>query len=179
MPWQHRALTFRIACFWVFPECGLSRLQKAQHSSARLLTRTNRREHITPVLKELHWLPVGQRMDYKVFLVVHNVLHQETSPNYLREILGLHRPARRHRSSDDPWLLAIPRSNGAYGERSLGVLACRLWNSLSENIRCLKHKETALKKNILNNVLIGFYNLSSCFIRYKVLRKCFTIVLAL
>jgi hypothetical protein len=34
-------------------------------------------------------------------------------------------------------------------------------------------------KNILNNVLIGFYNLSSCFIRCKVLRKCFIIVIAL
>jgi hypothetical protein len=57
---------------------------------------------------------------------------------------------------------------GIYGDRSLGVLACRLWNSLPENMRCLKDKETALlKKNlktILNNVLIGFYNLSSCFI---------------
>jgi hypothetical protein len=76
-----------------------------------------------------------------------NVLHQETSPKYLREILGLHRPTRRLRSSDDPWLLAIPRSNGAYGDRSLGVLACRFWNSLPENMHCLvKDKETALFK---------------------------------
>jgi hypothetical protein len=78
--------------------------------------------------------------------------------HYLREILGLHMPARRLRSSDDPWLLAMPRSNGAYGDRSLCVLACRLWNSLPENMRCLKDKETAhFKKNLLKTHLLKKY----------------------
>jgi len=33
--------------------------------AARLITRTRRREHITPVLRELHWLPVRQCIDFK------------------------------------------------------------------------------------------------------------------
>ncbi|KAF7648774.1 hypothetical protein LDENG_00152180, partial [Lucifuga dentata] len=44
------------------------RLQLIQNSAARLLTKTKKREHITPVLATLHWLPVSYRIDFKVLL---------------------------------------------------------------------------------------------------------------
>ena len=34
----------------------IGRLQRVQNQAARILTRSTRREHITPVLKQLHWL---------------------------------------------------------------------------------------------------------------------------
>jgi len=40
-------------------------LQSVQNAAARLITRTGRREHITPVLRELQWLPIRCRVDFK------------------------------------------------------------------------------------------------------------------
>ena len=46
----------------------LGRLQRLQNRAARLITEVGIRDHITPVLKELHWLPVELRIHFKVLL---------------------------------------------------------------------------------------------------------------
>ena len=48
------------------PQTLLSKVQRVQNAAARLVCVTGRREHITPVLKEIHWLPVRQRISFKV-----------------------------------------------------------------------------------------------------------------
>ena len=53
-----------------------------QNDAARLITRTGKREHITPVLRELHWLPVPQRIDFKLGVFVYKALHGQL-PQYL------------------------------------------------------------------------------------------------
>ena len=47
------------ALFLGLPDRELNRLQRIQNSAARLVSRTNKNDHITPVLKELHWLPIN------------------------------------------------------------------------------------------------------------------------
>jgi len=49
----------------------LGHLQPVQNAAARLVTGTRRRDHITPVLRQLHWLPVRQRVDFKLVLLVY------------------------------------------------------------------------------------------------------------
>src|SRR4029434_2879668 len=53
------------------PKKAFSQLQTLQNAAARVLTKTRRRAHITPVLKSLHWLPVSFRIDFKVLLLVY------------------------------------------------------------------------------------------------------------
>ena len=48
----------------------LGKLQLVQNNAVRLISGVRRREHISPILKELHWLPVAQRVDFKVLLLV-------------------------------------------------------------------------------------------------------------
>lgn len=55
-------------------QASLGRLQLVQNAAARLLTGTNRRQHITPVLKSLHWLPVHFRIDFKILMFVFKAL---------------------------------------------------------------------------------------------------------
>ena len=43
-----------------------TRLQSVQNAADRLVTGTRRRDHITPVLRQLHWLPVRQRVAIKI-----------------------------------------------------------------------------------------------------------------
>ena len=58
-----------------------------------------RREHITPVLMEIHWLPVLQRIDFKVLLFVYKTQHN-LAPLYISDCLSRYVPNRRLRSSN-------------------------------------------------------------------------------
>jgi len=60
------------------------RLQAVQNATARLIINTRRCEHITPVLQQLHWLPVRQRVQFKIVVLVYNALHDRL-PAYLVE----------------------------------------------------------------------------------------------
>ena len=53
----------------------IQRLQAVQNSAARLVTGTRRRDHISPVLRQLHWLPVRQRVTFKLAVLVFKALH--------------------------------------------------------------------------------------------------------
>jgi len=56
---------------------NIKKLQRVQNSLARVVAGARRREHITPVLKDLHWLPIEQRIVYKVALIMHKVLQEQ------------------------------------------------------------------------------------------------------
>src|SRR4029434_10045736 len=75
------------------------RLQLIQNSAARLLTRTKRREHISPVLAALHWLPVTFRIDFKVLLLIYKALNG-LGPSYIENSLVKYLPSRTLRSSN-------------------------------------------------------------------------------
>ena len=64
----------------------MHRLQIVQNQAARLIKRTRKRDHITPVLKELHWLPVEKRIVYKVCLSCYKALNGQ-APGYIKDFL--------------------------------------------------------------------------------------------
>ena len=112
----------------------LRRLQLVQNAAVRLLTCTKKREHITPVLASLHWLPVRFRVDFKILLLVFKSL-QGLAPPYLAELLSPHTPARSLRSSN-LLLLETPRSRlKSRGDRAFSVAGPKLWNALPLHVR--------------------------------------------
>ena len=48
--------------------CQLQKLQRVQNAAARIIAGTRKYDHITPILRELHWLPVNERIDLKIGL---------------------------------------------------------------------------------------------------------------
>ena len=60
------------------------RPQSVQNAAARLITSTRRCDHISPVLRQLHWLPVWQRVNYKIVTLVHRCLSGHV-PSYLAD----------------------------------------------------------------------------------------------
>jgi len=62
----------------------VQRLQAVQNAAARLVSGTRRSEHITPVLRQLHWLPVRQRIEFKMAILVYKALN-DLSPQYLAD----------------------------------------------------------------------------------------------
>ena len=86
-----------------------------------------------PLLRSLHWLPVTQRVTYKVALLTHKVRATATAA-YLSDLIQTHVPIRTLRSSDAP-LLAIPRTRTELARRAFSVAAPSVWNSLPADIR--------------------------------------------
>ena len=58
--------------------------RKDVHTAARLLTRAKRSEHISPTLRQLHWLPVERRIVFKVVVQVFKALNNDSFPLYIR-----------------------------------------------------------------------------------------------
>ena len=112
----------------------INRLQRIQNCAARLIAKIRKHEHITPILIELHWLPIEFRIQFK--LAVFAFRHFEgTLPPYLSSVLQTYHPSRSLRSSSEK-LLKIPRVNFKLaGERSFHFAASSVWNSLPNSLR--------------------------------------------
>ena len=82
----------------------IEKLQKVQNNAARLISSSSRCSHISPVLKDLHLLPVEQKMMYKLLLLSYKYLNYQ-GPSYLSELLNWYVPARKLQSSSEISLL--------------------------------------------------------------------------
>ena len=91
---------------------------------------TSKREHITPVLAELHWLPVAARIDFKIATITFNLLTTERRPNYLRELLQLRLTVATAYVRQSQ----IPRQRTAFVQWSSAHAAPRVWNALPHTI---------------------------------------------
>ena len=133
------------------PEYQLKRLQRLQNSAARLVTLTKGSSHISPILKELHWLPVHARIDFRIILFVYQSLHG-TAPTYIQDLIHRHAPPRQLRSSHTN-LLHIPRTHHTWGTRSFSHIGPSLWNALPLQIRqesTYTHFKTLLKTHLFS-----------------------------
>ena len=103
-----------------------------------LRTITRKFDHITPVLRDqLHWLPIRQRIDFKIAVFVYNALHGR-GPAYLSRTCNPVREvgARAHLRSAVRGDLTVPRTRTRrFGPRSFRVSGPVIWNSLPEDIR--------------------------------------------
>ncbi|XP_051759449.1 uncharacterized protein LOC127517607 [Ctenopharyngodon idella] len=112
----------------------INKLQLVQNAAARVLTRTRKYDHISPVLSTLHWLPVKHRIDFKILLITYKALNG-LAPQYLSELLIHYSPSRLLRSQNSGQLI-IPRiSKSTAGGRSFSYLAPKLWNNLPSIVR--------------------------------------------
>jgi len=81
------------ALFYGISDSLFRHLQTIQNAAARFLTGASRRDHISPVLRSLHWLPVKQRVDYKMATLVYKSLRGQ-APSYLVDDCQLDRGLR-------------------------------------------------------------------------------------
>ena len=95
-----------------------------------------KRDHITPLLRDLHWLPVQQRIELKTLCITFKGLCC-LAPSYLDELLTRRSAGRTLRShSNGEIMLHQPIGRTAfYGDRAFSICAPRLWNSLPSHLR--------------------------------------------
>jgi hypothetical protein len=132
------------------PNSLLSRLQSVQNTAARLVTRTRKHDHVTPILRDLHWLPVLYRPQYKLLVYVYKAVHGN-APTYLDELITMYLPTRSLRSESSS-LLEVPKTRTVtYGDRRFDKAAADLWNTLPlaiKNSASLSSFKTNIKTHL-------------------------------
>ena len=108
----------------------MRRSQSVQNAAARMITSARRRDHITPILQQLHWLPVRQCVDFKIAVLVFQCLTGHT-PVYLADDcqLAADASARRLHSADTAKCVVCHTYNN-FGDRCFAAAGPRLWNML-------------------------------------------------
>ena len=113
---------------------NISKLQRVQNSLARVVCQSAYRSSATNLLRELHWLPVRQRIDYKIATISYRTC-QCQQPKYLLEWLNTYRPTRTLRSSDTGLLVVPKHTKTVTASRAFRVAAPTVWNTLPQFVR--------------------------------------------
>ena len=116
------------------PMNRLQRLQLVQNNAARVISQTKRYTSITPILNELHWLPINKRYQSKILFLTFKSLNG-CAPEYLCGMLNVYMPNRYLRSTVFTSLVLYRNRSIRFGKRLFGTSAAKLWNDLPRNIQ--------------------------------------------
>ena len=116
------------------PTTTTHKLQLSHNAAARIINKTRRHEHITPILQELHWLPITKRVQIKVLVYTFKAFHNE-APIYLCDLLLWYHPNRPLRSANKISRVPHRHKTVKLSRRLLDTAAATLWNDLPDNIR--------------------------------------------
>ena len=117
------------------PDIILKKLQQIQNNAARLVKKCSKRDHITPILKDLHWLPIKHRIEYKIATLSFQCLNDASFPLYLKNLVSPHIPSRNLRSSNSKTLRKPKTHLKSYGERALPYQSAEVWNHLPPRVQ--------------------------------------------
>ncbi|XP_072048851.1 uncharacterized protein [Amphiura filiformis] len=121
-------------------EMDLKRLQRLQNKAARLIFACGRDRCSADLLNTLHWLPVKERINFKIMLHIYNCI-SGTAPAYLQDLVTFYnhpdssRSSRRLRSSSDKTRLYTVRSTKRAGDCCFTVFGPQHWNKLPVYVR--------------------------------------------
>jgi hypothetical protein len=118
------------------PAFQYQRLQSVMNAGARLIFGAGRRDHVTPLLRQLHWLRAEQRVIFKVAMLAYQCI-RGVAPSYLSDSLHLvaDMPGRSRLRSASTLELVVPLTRlSTVGDRSFPVAAAKIWNSLPHNV---------------------------------------------
>ena len=134
-------LDYSNSLFFGLPSGEISRLQRIQNSAAKLVLGFDRYDSPKVALRKLHWLPIANRIEFKIACLVFKCLNG-TAPSYLSDMLSVKVTTRSLRSVDSALgapLLNVPfYKHRTFLDRSFAYSGPTIWNSLPAQIRSSK-----------------------------------------
>ena len=132
----------------------IAKVQRVQNAAARLLMNVGKHSHITPILYELHWLPIQARIKFKIILFAFKAVHN-LAPSYINSLLTIKSKSSYGLRSNDGLYLEPAKGKmlKTFGARSFQAAAPYLWNRLPHEIRLIEslHKFKKAIKTFLFN----------------------------
>ena len=126
---------------------NIARLQKVQNFAARIVTDARKYDHITLILKELHWLPLAKQLEVRDTLMAFKCIKGLAPPFLCNKFTARSQVHTRNTRNNDKH--NIPFCRSATGQRSFSYRAAQLWNDLPES---LKNMESF---NVFKNAIKG------------------------
>ena len=112
------------------PNSVIQPMHKVQNAAARLFLRALRHQHCTPLLQQLHWLPISECIKYKTACTCYNSI-TGSAPSSLSELLQLSRPSHFLCSSSETCILKLQCFNyKTHGFHSFSYFGLHIWNNL-------------------------------------------------
>ena len=111
------------------------RLQSIQNAAARFVTGASRHDHISPVLRSLHWLLLKQWVDYKLATLVYKSRRGRATSYLVDDCQLIADSGCPQLRSAHANVLTVLRTNTRLGDRSFSVADPRIWNSLPASLR--------------------------------------------
>ena len=115
------------------PACHLQKLQRVQNVAARVVAGCDRYTPSSQILRNLHWLPIAERIKFKINITTFKCL-QETAPTYLQDLIKRYSPIRTLRSAEQN-LVEVVGAKTRYGKRAYSLAAPVEWNALPQECR--------------------------------------------
>ena len=136
------------------PSSVIQPMQKVQNTAARLILRSPRHKNCTPLLQQLSWFLISERIQCNTACMYYNAVTGSV-PSYLSELLHLYSPSGSLRSSSDTRMLKLQCFNRkTHGFRTFSHFGPHIWNNLPQDIRLLSLPSKA------NSRLLSSQNIS-------------------
>ena len=110
------------------------RLQKTLNRAARMVTKTPRRAHITPILRQLGWRSIEDTVQQRDAMLVHHILHSPLAPMDLRSQFVRRADVSQRRTRTKRNALELPPVKTELAKRSLLYRASNVWNRLPDEV---------------------------------------------
>jgi len=142
------------------PASTLAPLHRVLNAAARVVVGLGPRDHVTPSLCELHWLPTAARIDYKLCLLVHKSFVGQV-PNYITELLtpAASDPPRSSLRSSSSSNLIVQWARRKIGDSAFAVAAPRVWNRLPNELKIMR-STPAFKRHLKTYLFSSVYGAS-------------------
>ena len=138
------------------PDITLGLMQKVQNTAARMVLNKHHSYSANECLKQLHWLPIKSRIEYKVLTIVFKCRH-DMAPKYLQDLLEAKKLHKQGLKTNNKTLLKVPTTTRkTFVDRSFSVKGPRLWNNLPDNI-CTITSYTTFKKQLKMHLFNIYY----------------------
>ena len=156
----HSVIDYCNGAYGGLSEANIKKLQKLQYAGVRFIFGLKKfcHEHMSPYMKKLHFLPVKQRIDYKICLLIFKCLNN-IAPRYLSDMVKLRNPKRQSlRLDDDFYRLQVPPKPQLHQtEGAFYFCGPQIWNKLPYELRCLSDLDT-FKKRLKTHFFMIAYN---------------------
>ena len=150
-------LDYANALYYGLSDKTISHLQIIQTMCVKLTLKKSKYDSTREALAQLHWLPIKQRIDFKIAAITHKCLYG-TAPQYLKDLLILAPTPRNLRSSTDKTRLIIPFTKcKTFAVQSFCISAPSVWNQLPMSLREISNFELFKQQLKTHYYQVAFY----------------------